>query len=123
MTTGATGRSSPPVGTEAMRSTMSVPCVTRPTSAYSGGSPASAAVTTKNWLPDAPAGSGAERVAALDHERAGAAAGDAVEGEPVVEAARDEPGEGGRRLRRAADRQADRERPAVRAHRHRGRPL
>src|SRR5207302_11437336 len=42
-----------------MRSTTSSPLETFPTIAYSGGNPASAAVTTKNWLPEVPAGSAA----------------------------------------------------------------
>src|SRR3954454_17701390 len=57
MTTGTIGCSLSAVGIFEIRSTTSWPLVTFPTSAYCGGRPASAAVTTKNWLPDVPDGS------------------------------------------------------------------
>ena len=40
--------------------TTSLPAVTLPITAYSGGSCASGAVTTKNWLPDVPGASDAD---------------------------------------------------------------
>ena len=57
MTTGSVGASSGPTATTPILSTTSWPLVTLPSSAYSGGSPASSPVTTKNWLPEVPAGS------------------------------------------------------------------
>ena len=52
-TTGCDGGPSP-TPSASMRSTVSMPSVTSPTTAYSGGRPASAPVTTKNWLPAVP---------------------------------------------------------------------
>src|SRR3954462_15174445 len=58
MTIGSTGISvDGSVSAAATLSTTSWPPVTLPSSAYSGGSCASSAVTTKNWLPDVPAAS------------------------------------------------------------------
>ena len=57
ITTGCVGCSVAGSPSCPIRSTTSRPLVTFPTRAYSGGSPASAPVTTKNWLPAVPAGS------------------------------------------------------------------
>ena len=46
-----------PVGVAAIAFTAFIPLTTRPRTAYSGGSPASSAVTMKNWLPEVPGAS------------------------------------------------------------------
>jgi hypothetical protein len=60
ITTGASGDPDCPLAGSpsiAIRSTTSSPELTSPSSAKSAGNPASAATTTKNWLPERPGGS------------------------------------------------------------------
>ena len=56
ITTGCEGGPSP-VPSASIASTVSIPSLTLPTIAYSGGRPTSSPVTTKNWLPAVPGGS------------------------------------------------------------------
>ncbi len=56
ITTGFDGGPSP-TPSASIALTVAIPSVTRPTMAYSGGSPMSLPVTTKNWLPAVPGAS------------------------------------------------------------------